>query len=82
MGIAEEDRAKIFEPFYTSRAGVGGTGLGLTVAHGVVKDHDGWIEIEENRAAGRGTVFRVYLPFADAGEPAAHVAPLAEKDAT
>src|SRR5262249_48189300 len=42
VGISEKDRAKIFEAFYTSKAGSGGTGLGLSVAHGIVKDHDGW----------------------------------------
>jgi signal transduction histidine kinase len=61
-GIDEKDRGKIFEAFYTSKAGSGGTGLGLSVAHGIVKDHDGWIEIGDHVAAGKGTVFRVYLP--------------------
>jgi signal transduction histidine kinase len=62
VGIDEKDRDKIFEAFYTSKAGSGGTGLGLSVAHGIVKDHDGWIEIDDHIEAGRGTVFRVYLP--------------------
>lgn len=61
IGISEKDRAKIFEPFYTSKADRGGTGLGLSVAHGIVKDHDGWIEIDD-RGAGPGTIFRVFLP--------------------
>lgn len=65
IGIADEDREKIFEPFYTSKADKGGTGLGLVVAHGIVKDHDGWMEIDHNQRAGRGAVFRVYLPAAD-----------------
>jgi signal transduction histidine kinase len=60
VGIPEEDRAKIFEAFYTSKSESGGTGLGLAVAHGIVKDHDGWIEIDDN--SGGGTVFRIYLP--------------------
>jgi signal transduction histidine kinase len=62
IGIAASDRANVFEAFYTSKAQSGGTGLGLSVAHGIVKDHDGWIEIVDNTAAGRGTVFRVFLP--------------------
>jgi signal transduction histidine kinase len=62
VGIREEDRDKIFEAFYTSRAGSGGTGLGLAVAHGIVKDHDGWIEIDERGDGRRGTVFRIFLP--------------------
>ena len=61
VGIGEKDRAKIFEAFYTSKAGSGGTGLGLSVAHGIVKDHDGWIEIDDQRS-GPGTVFKVFLP--------------------
>ena len=65
-GIDEKDKAKIFEAFYTSKADSGGTGLGLSVAHGIVKDHDGWIEISDHTAAGRGTVFSVYLPEGNA----------------
>jgi signal transduction histidine kinase len=61
VGIGEKERAKIFEAFYTSKAERGGTGLGLAVAHGIVKDHDGWIEIDDH-APGPGTVFRVFLP--------------------
>jgi len=61
VGIAEKDRARVFEAFYTSKADSGGTGLGLSVAHGIVKDHDGWIEIDEH-GQGPGTVFRVFLP--------------------
>jgi signal transduction histidine kinase len=63
-GISAEDREKIFEPFYTSRAEGGGSGLGLTVSLGIVKEHDGWIEVDENHAGGRGALFRVMLPLA------------------
>jgi signal transduction histidine kinase len=69
-GIAEADRDKIFEPFYTSKAGLGGTGLGLAVAQGIVKEHDGWMEIEGNTDRGRGTVFRIYLPLTETAAPA------------
>jgi signal transduction histidine kinase len=62
VGIPPERRDKIFEPFYTSRAGIGGTGLGLAVCYGIVKEHDGWIEIDD--ASNGGTVFRVFLPAA------------------
>jgi signal transduction histidine kinase len=61
IGIPEADRARIFEPFYSTKADGGGTGLGLAVSHGIVKDHDGWIEIES--PAGGGTLFRVFLPM-------------------
>ena len=60
VGIPREMRDKIFEPFYTSREGTGGTGLGLAVCSGIVKEHDGWIEVDD--AAGGGTIFRIFLP--------------------
>ncbi len=62
VGIPEEAREKIFEPFYTSKEGEGGTGLGLAVCHGIIKEHDGWIEIRDG--VGEGTVFDIYLPAA------------------
>ncbi len=67
VGIAKEHRERIFEPFYTSRAASGGTGLGLAVVQGIVKEHDGWIEVDDHVAAGRGTVFRVHLPLGPTG---------------
>jgi signal transduction histidine kinase len=57
-GMSDEQRAKIFEPFYSTKED--GSGLGLAVSHGIVKDHDGWIEVEGR--APSGTTFRVYLP--------------------
>ena len=60
IGIPTDIKDKIFDPFYTTKEGQGGTGLGLAVCSGIVKEHDGWIEVEES--AGGGTVFRVYLP--------------------
>jgi signal transduction histidine kinase len=63
-GIAPADRDKIFEPFFTTKDEGQGTGLGLAVSHGIVKDHDGWIEVEG--PPGGGSVFRVFLPCAAA----------------
>jgi signal transduction histidine kinase len=68
VGIAAEDREKIFEPFYTSKADAGGSGLGLAVSHTIVKEHDGWMEVHDN-PAGRGTLFRVFLPAAEGPAP-------------
>jgi len=59
-GIPEEERGQIFEPFYSTKAKGEGTGLGLTVVHGIVKEHDGWIDVEHPK--GGGTTFCVHLP--------------------
>ena len=62
-GIDEASRDKIFEPFYTTKEGRGGTGLGLSVSHGIIKEHDGWIEVDAG-PSGVGSAFRICLPAA------------------
>jgi signal transduction histidine kinase len=59
-GIREEDRKKLFTPFFTTKQRGEGTGLGLSVSYGIVKDHGG--EIHVFSRTGVGTVFYVYLP--------------------
>jgi signal transduction histidine kinase len=59
-GVPPADREKIFEAFFTTKDTGEGTGLGLAVSKGIVKDHDGWIEVD-GRPQG-GAVFRVFLP--------------------
>ena len=59
-GIPPENLPKVFDPFFTTK-GVGeGTGLGLSVAYGIVKEHGGWIDVESR--PGEGAAFTAYLP--------------------
>jgi CheY-like chemotaxis protein len=60
-GILAADIEKIFEPFYTAKVmGRSGTGLGLAVVWGTVKDHEGYIDVESE--AGKGSTFTIYIP--------------------
>lgn len=60
-GISKSDIQQIFEPFYTKKImGRSGTGLGLAVVWGTVKDHDGYINVESEE--GSGTSFTLYFP--------------------
>jgi two-component system NtrC family sensor kinase len=60
-GIAPEDLPHVFEPFFTTKDVGEGTGLGLSVTHGIVEDHGGWIDVQSK--AKEGTVFSIYLPI-------------------
>ncbi len=60
-GIPEADRARIFEPFFTSRRASGGTGLGLPIARSLLASHGGTIALG---AAARGTCFEIQVPAA------------------
>ncbi len=66
-GIDRHERSRIFDPFYTSRIEEGGSGLGLSVVHGIVGDHGGELEVED--ADGGGTRMRLLLPLADPDQP-------------
>jgi PAS domain S-box-containing protein len=59
-GIPPEAMPRLFEPFFTTKPVGQGTGMGLAQAHGIVKQHEGYIGVETE--VGQGTTFRVYLP--------------------
>jgi signal transduction histidine kinase len=61
-GIAENERKRVLEPFYTTRRPDGGTGLGLSAAHGIAVEHGGTLSIESNTP--RGSRVRLTLPTA------------------
>jgi len=65
-GMDEKTRARVFEPFFSKPTSISGTGLGLAVVYGIVKQHGGHITCESSEDAG--TTFRVHLPRCETSE--------------
>ncbi len=63
VGISEEVLLHVFEPFYTTKQGVSGIGLGLPIVHGIVQRHNGKIEIDSE--PGKGTTISIILPLSE-----------------
>jgi signal transduction histidine kinase len=61
VGMSEEVKQKMFDPFFTTRKIGEGTGLGLAIAYGIVQKHKGWLEVSSKE--GKGTTVTLYLPL-------------------
>jgi hypothetical protein len=62
VGIAREQLARVFDPFFTTKGPRRGTGLGLSVSYGIIKEHGGGIDVDS--VPGEGAVFTIELPLA------------------
>ncbi len=72
MGMTQDEADKVFEPFYSTKHESGGTGLGLSMVYGIVRQHDGYVELKSD--VGVGTTFELRFPQCSVAEQGSELA--------
>jgi signal transduction histidine kinase len=61
MGMTEETKSKMFDPFFTKKDVGDGSGLGMSISHGIIEEHEGKFKVESE--VGKGTKISIVLPL-------------------